>query len=32
MASEEVLYIEGGQSLRGEAVVQGSKNGLLYQP
>ena len=29
MASEEVLYIEGGQSLRGEAVVQGSKNAAL---
>ena len=29
MASEEVLYIEGGHRLRGEAVVQGSKNAAL---
>ena len=29
MASEEVLYVEGGQALRGEAVVQGSKNAAL---
>ena len=29
MASEEVLYVEGGQALRGEVVVQGSKNAAL---
>ena len=29
MASEEVLFVEGGQALRGEAVVQGSKNAAL---
>lgn len=29
MASEEVLYIEGGMRLSGEAVVQGSKNATL---
>jgi UDP-N-acetylglucosamine 1-carboxyvinyltransferase len=29
MASEEVLYIEGGRPLRGEALVQGSKNAIL---
>ena len=29
MASEEVLYIEGGHRLRGDAVVQGSKNAAL---
>ncbi len=29
MTSEEVLYIEGGHPLRGESVVQGSKNAVL---
>ena len=29
MASEEVLYIEGGKRLSGEVVVQGSKNATL---
>lgn len=29
MASEEVLYVEGGRPLYGEAVVQGSKNAAL---
>ncbi len=29
MASEEVLYVEGGRTLSGEAVVQGSKNAAL---
>ena len=29
MTSEEMLYIEGGQRLRGEAIVQGSKNAAL---
>ena len=29
MASEEVLYIDGGQPLKGEALVQGSKNATL---
>jgi UDP-N-acetylglucosamine 1-carboxyvinyltransferase len=29
MASEEVLYIEGGHRLSGDAVVQGSKNAAL---
>jgi UDP-N-acetylglucosamine 1-carboxyvinyltransferase len=29
MSSEEVLYVEGGRRLRGEATVQGSKNAAL---
>lgn len=29
MTPEEILYIEGGRPLRGEAVVQGSKNASL---
>jgi len=29
MTAEEVLYIEGGKRLAGEAVVQGSKNAVL---
>ena len=29
MPSEEVLYIDGGQPLRGEALAQGSKNATL---
>ncbi len=29
MASEEVLYVEGGRALRGDVVVQGSKNAAL---
>ena len=29
MPPEEVLYIDGGQPLRGEALAQGSKNATL---
>ncbi|MBT7548341.1 MAG: UDP-N-acetylglucosamine 1-carboxyvinyltransferase, partial [Gemmatimonadetes bacterium] len=29
MASAEVLFVQGGRKLEGEAVVQGSKNAAL---